>query len=128
FRAGSLGKCVFSYAVMRLFDRGVLSLDTPLMRYIGSYKRFNPTDARYSMITARMVLSHTSGLAEFQEFDTGEPVRLLFAPGSSFAYSGEGYWFLQKVMEELTGKPLEIIMQNEVFKPLHMVNSTYIQS
>jgi CubicO group peptidase (beta-lactamase class C family) len=128
FRAGSLGKCVFAYAILRLCDRGVLSLDTPLMRYMGTYNRFDAADPRYSMITARMVLSHTSGLAEFQEFNTGEPVRLLFTPGSSFAYSGEGYWFLQKVIELLTGKPLEIIMQDEVFKPLHMVNSTYIQS
>ncbi len=128
FRAGSLGKCVFAYAVMRLYDRGVLSLDTPLMSYIGSYKRFDPTDPRYSMITARMILSHSSGLAEFQEYDTGEPVKLLFAPGSSFAYSGEGYWFLQKVIEKLTGKPLETLMQDEVFKPLHMLHSTYVQS
>lgn len=128
FRAGSLGKCVFAYAVLRLYDRGILSLDTPLLRYIGSYRRFDVKDPRYSMITARMVLSHTSGLAEFQEFDTGEPVRLLFAPGSSFSYSGEGYWFLQKVVEKLTNKPLEQVMQEEVFKPLHMQSSTYMQN
>lgn len=127
FRAGSLGKCVFAYAVLRLYDRGVLSLDTPLLRYIGEYKRFDPKDPRYKMITARMVLSHTSGLAEFQEFDTGEPVRLLFAPGSSFSYSGEGYWFLQKVVEKLSNKPLEQVMQQEVFKPLQMESSTYVQ-
>lgn len=128
FRAGSLGKCVFAYAVLRLYDKGVLSLDTPLLRYIGAYKRFNAKDPRYSMITARMVLSHTSGLAEFKEFDTGEPVRLLFAPGSSFSYSGEGYWFLQKVIEKLTNKPFEQVMQEEVFKPLHMQSSTYVQN
>jgi CubicO group peptidase (beta-lactamase class C family) len=128
FRAGSLGKCVFAYAVLRLYDRGVLSLDTPLLRYIGTYKRFDAKDPRYNMITARMVLSHTSGLAEFQEFDTGEPVRLLFAPGSSFSYSGEGYWFLQKVVEKLMNKPLEQIMQEEIFKPLQMQSTTYVQN
>jgi CubicO group peptidase (beta-lactamase class C family) len=128
FRAGSLGKCVFAYAVLRLYDRGIISLDTPLMRYMGTYKRFDAKDPRYNMITARMVLSHTSGLAEFQEFDTGEPIRLLFAPGSSFSYSGEGYWFLQKVVEKLTNKPLEQLMQEEVFKPLHMESSTYVQN
>lgn len=128
FRAGSLGKCVFAYVVLRLYDKGILSLDTPLMSYIGTYKRFDAKDPRYNMITARMVLSHTSGLAEFQEFDTGEPVRLLFAPGSSFSYSGEGYWFLQKVVEKLTNKSLEQMMQEEVFKPLHMQGSTYVQN
>lgn len=128
FRAGSLGKCVFAYAVLRLYDRGVLSLDAPLLRYISAYKRFDAKDPRYSMITARMVLSHASGLAEFQEFDAGEPVKLLFAPGSSFSYSGEGYWFLQNVVEKLTNKPLEQVMQEEVFKPLQMQSSTYVQN
>ncbi|WP_143822140.1 serine hydrolase [Mucilaginibacter pedocola] len=128
FRAGSLGKTVFAYAVLRLCDRGVLSLDTPLMRYIGSYNRYDPKDPRYSMITARMVLSHTSGLAEFPDFETGEPVRLLFAPGSGYSYSGEGYWFLQKVVEKITAMPFEQLMQQEVFKPLGMQSSTYVQS
>lgn len=128
FRAGSLGKSVFAYAVLRLYDRGVLSLDTPLMRYIGTYNRFDMKDPRYSMITARMVLSHTSGLAEFPEFEMGEPVKLLFTPGSSYAYSGEGYWFLQKVIEKLTAKPFEQLMQEEVFKPLGMQSSTYVQN
>ena len=127
FRAGSLGKSVFAYAVLRLYDRGVISLDTPLMRYIGTYKRFDMNDPRYRMITARMVLSHTSGLAEFPEFETGEPVKILFAPGSAYSYSGEGYWFLQKVVEKLTAKPFEQLMQEEVFKPLDMQSSTYIQ-
>jgi CubicO group peptidase (beta-lactamase class C family) len=128
FRAGSLGKSVFAYAVLRLYDREVLSLDTPLMRYIGTYNRFDMKDPRYSMITARMVLSHTSGLAEFPQFETGEPVKLLFAPGSAYSYSGEGYWFLQKVVEKLTAKPFEQLMQEEVFKPLGMQSSTYVQS
>ncbi|MBK0377752.1 serine hydrolase [Mucilaginibacter segetis] len=128
FRAGSLGKCVFAYAVLRLYDRGVLSLDTPLMRYIGSYDRFDPTDPRYSMITARMVLSHTSDLAEFSEFDTHAPVKLLFAPGSAYSYSGEGYWFLQKVVEKLVHKLFEQLMQEEVFNPLGMHSSTYVQT
>jgi CubicO group peptidase (beta-lactamase class C family) len=128
FRAGSLGKSVFAYAVLRLYDRGVLSLDTPLMRYIGTYNRFDMKDPRYSMITARMVLSHTSGLAEFPEYETGDPVKLLFAPGSAYSYSGEGYWFLQKVIEKLTGKPFEQLMQQEVFKPLGMQSSTYVQN
>jgi CubicO group peptidase (beta-lactamase class C family) len=128
FRAGSLGKSVFAYAVLRLYDRGVLSLDTPLLHYIGTYNRFDMKDPRYSMITARMVLSHTSGLAEFPEFETGEPVKLLFAPGSAYSYSGEGYWFLQKVVEKITAKPFEQLMQEEVFKPLGMQSSTYVQT
>jgi CubicO group peptidase (beta-lactamase class C family) len=53
FEAASLSKCVFAYAVLRLHDRGVISLDTPLINYIGSYERFDSTDPRYAKITAR---------------------------------------------------------------------------
>jgi len=128
FRAGSLGKSVFAYAVMRLYDRGLISLDTPLMAYIVKYDRFDATDPRFAKITARMVLSHSSGLAEFSQFDTHAPVKLLFEPGSSFSYSGEGIWFLQKAVEKITDKPFEQLMQEEVFIPLKMSNSTYTET
>ncbi|HLK30102.1 MAG TPA: serine hydrolase [Puia sp.] len=52
----------FSYTVLRLYDKEILSLDTPLLHYIGNYNRFNAADPRYAKITARMVLRHTSGL------------------------------------------------------------------
>jgi CubicO group peptidase (beta-lactamase class C family) len=127
FHAGSLGKAVFAYAVMRLYDRGLINIDTPLLHYIGTYNRFDSTDTRYDKITARMVLSHSSGLAEFSEFGAAK-VKLLFEPGTSFSYSGEGIWSLQKVVEGILKKPFEQIMQEEVFKPLQMISSTYVQT
>ncbi|TFF33803.1 serine hydrolase domain-containing protein [Mucilaginibacter psychrotolerans] len=128
FRAGSLGKSVFAYAVMRLYDKGLISLDTPLMAYIGAYDRFDTTDPRFAKISARMVLSHSSGLAEFSQFDTHAPVKLLFEPGTSFSYSGEGIWFLQKAVEKIMKMPFEQLMQQEVFIPLEMSNSTYTET
>lgn len=127
FRAGSLGKCVFAYAIMKLYDRGVISLDTPLLNYVGSYNRFDANNPEFKKITARMVLSHTSGLSELQPLEKIK-ANLLFEPGSSFAYSGEGIWFLQKVVEKVLNKPIEQIMQEEVFRPLGMLNSTYVQN
>jgi CubicO group peptidase (beta-lactamase class C family) len=125
FKAGSLGKCVFAYEVLRLYDRGLVALDTPLLHYIGTYKRFKSNDPQFAKITARMVLSHTSGLPNFK--DTSR-ITLLFTPGSAFSYSGEGIWFLQKVVEKLLNKQLEDIMQEDVFGPLKMKNSTYIRN
>ncbi|RFZ95547.1 hypothetical protein D0C36_08515 [Mucilaginibacter conchicola] len=127
FRAGSLGKCVFAYAVLRLYDRGLIDLDKSLLNYIDNYNRFDNNDQRYRKITARMVLSHTSGLAEFSEMNEGK-VKLLFEPGITFSYSGEGVWFLQKVVEHILNKPFEDIMQQEVFIPLGMNSSTYVQT
>ncbi|MEO3402554.1 serine hydrolase [Mucilaginibacter sp. CAU 1740] len=126
-RAGSLGKCVFAYAVMKLYDRGVIALDTPLLNYIGNYVRFDPANPGFKKITARMVLSHTSGLGELKP-SADIKADLLFEPGRSFAYSGEGFWFLQKVVESLLNKPFEQIMREEVFSPLGMKNSTYVQT
>jgi len=124
FRAGSLGKSAFAYAVMRLSDRGLINIDSPLLHYIGSYKRFDATDPRLAKITARMILSHTSGL----EFYGDSTAKLIAEPGKVFSYSSEGYYFLQNVVEKIVNKPLEIIMQQEVFKPLNMTSSSYVKS
>lgn len=122
FEAASLSKCVFAYTVLRLYDRGVISLDTPLMHYIGQYNRFDSTDPRYALITARMVLRHTTGLPNWGD---DKYARLLFMPDSVYSYSGEGFQYLQHVVEKLTGKTLNELAQQEAFTPLGMTNSSY---
>lgn len=122
FEAASLSKCVFSYIVLRLYDRGIISLDTPLIHYIGSYNRFDSTDPRYAKITARMVLRHTTGLPNWGD---DKSARLLFTPDSVFSYSGEGFQYLQRVVEKLTDHSLNEIAAQEVFIPLGMTNSSY---
>jgi CubicO group peptidase (beta-lactamase class C family) len=124
FEAASLSKTVFAYAVLRLYDRGLISLDTPLLHYTGgTYERFTNPDPGYGKITARMALRHTTGLPNWGN-DSG--AALQFTPDSCFSYSGEGYWFLQRAVEEITGKPLNDVMQEEVFTPLGMKHSSYI--
>lgn len=125
FEAASLSKCVFAYAVLRLCDKGVISLDTPLIHYIGSYDRFDPTDQRYAKITARMVLRHTTGLPNWGD---DKVAKLIFAPDSTFSYSGEGFQYLQRVVEKLTNQSLNEIAGQEVFKPLGMTSSSYTWS
>lgn len=121
FEAASLSKCVFSYIVMRLYDRGVIKLDTPLMSYMGSYDRFDPKDPRYAKITARMVLRHTTGLPNWGD----KYASLIFTPDSTFSYSGEGFQYLQHTVERLTRKSLNELAQQEVFTPLGMLHSSY---
>ena len=62
FGAASLSKTVFAYAVLRLYDRGIIDIDTPLLNYMGSYERFDHANPNFAKITARMVLRHTTGL------------------------------------------------------------------
>lgn len=120
FQAASLTKPVVAYATLRLADRGVLDLDRPLWSY-----RPEPRlkrDPRGRKITARHVLSQTTGLPNWGK----KTLRTRFEPGERFGYSGEGFVFLQKVLEQLTGTPLHELARQEVFTPLGMARSSLI--
>ena len=129
FEAASFSKPVFAYAVMRLVEREVLDLEKPLMEYVSdeliekNFLRGKIEDDRFRKITARMVLSHTPG---FPNWRRGRPLSIDFEPGEKFSYSGEGFGFLQKVMEEISGMTLIEFMQTEVFDPLEMGSSSYV--
>ena len=140
FEAASVSKTVFAYAVMQLCDRATLSLDRPLTRY--TPERVLDGDPRLDLITARHVLSHTSG---FQNFRTrAEPLRIHFTPGERFEYSGEGYWYLQDVLTHLVGTvdrdrcgtyeagfkvcatDIDAYLKSNVLVPLQMHASSYV--
>jgi CubicO group peptidase (beta-lactamase class C family) len=100
FSAQSMSKPVFAYRVMKLCEQGVLDLDAPLTRYTPDI--FVKDDPRVHEITARRVLSHTTGLPGWRRAD--DPLRINFPPGSKWSYSGEGYYYLQSVVSRLTGR------------------------
>ena len=120
FESASLGKPVFAYAVLRLADAGVLSLDVPLQQYLPE----PVTDQRMKLITARMVLTHSTGFQN--EVMPGQTLAVHFEPGSRFSYSGAGYLYLERVVEQLTKKELTALMQELVFIPLGMRDSGYV--
>jgi CubicO group peptidase (beta-lactamase class C family) len=91
FEAQSMSKPVFAYAVMNLYEQGVIELDTPLTKYTS--ERLVTGDPRLDLITARRVLSHTSGLPNWRSKE--DPLRINFTPGEKYSYSGEGYWACQ---------------------------------
>ncbi len=128
FQAASLGKVVLAYVALRLHDRGVLDLDKPLLTY-APYPRLQP-DPRAARITARRVLTHTTGLPNWADNPLGpswdtSPLRLKYAPDSCWNYSGEGYVWLQKTLEHLTCKSWEKLAREEVFQPLGMKNTSF---
>lgn len=123
FSAASLSKTVFAYAVLQLVDQGKLDLDTPLTHYWPERVVTPTDDPRADQITARIVLSHRTG---FRNWRGDENLSIHFTPGERFSYSGEGYVYLQHVVEHIEGKPLNQIAQELVFTPLGMKDSTYI--
>ena len=122
FEAASLSKPVVAYAVLKLVDAGKLSLDVPLVKYLpGAYVE---NDERLSLITARRVLSHTAGLPNWRP--QGQPLKIYLTPGERFSYSGEGFVYLQKVVEHLTGETLDELVRKNVFEPLGMKSSSFV--
>lgn len=124
FEAASLSKPVFAYAVLKLADAGRLDLDAPLNKYLpGNYDVGE--DARLNQITARRVLSHTTGFPNWRpRGETG--LKIHFTPGERFSYSGEGYVYLSDAVERLTGEPFNDFMRRTVFAPLGMTESSFV--
>ena len=119
FSAASLSKCVFGYIVMQLSHDGIINLDTPLNDYF-IYEDINH-DERAAIVTARMVLSHTTGLPNWRN----GKLEFRDDPGNKYGYSGEGYVWLQRVVEHITGSDLESLAQKMVFEPLKMDRTSY---
>ncbi len=126
FAAASLSKPPFAYLVLKLADRGVLDLDTPLSQLDSRpYDAYglDSADDRLRQITARQVLSHSSGLGNWAPEDIG---RVSFDPGARWHYSGEGYLYLQRTVESLTEQPLHQLCEVEVFRPLGLQLTSYV--
>ncbi len=118
FEAASLTKQATAYAAHSLNQEGKLDLDKPLNDYAGGM-----TDAKAKTVTARHVLSHSSGFPNWR-FEKGAILVPAFDPGSQWNYSGEGYVYLSRVLEKITGKAYGEIIQQRVFDPLGMTNSS----
>lgn len=130
FAAASLTKPVFVAGVMALVDDGALELDRPLSEYLP--EPYLADDQRAAAITARMVLSHTTGFPNWREGsdDRVHPphgtLYLRWPPGTRWGYSGEGFSYLQQVVERLVAAPVADYLADVVFRPLGMTDSTFV--
>jgi len=130
--AASFSKVASAYLVMKLVDDRMMDLDRPVYQYLPKplpeYPRYGDlaNDERYKRITARMLLSHTSGFPNWRWFEDDRKLRIHFEPGSRFAYSGEGIDLLQLVVETITKEPLDALMRERVFTPLGMTHTSMI--
>jgi CubicO group peptidase (beta-lactamase class C family) len=133
FEAASLTKPFFAYFAMKLVDERVIDLDTPLVQYVpreeiekGLGHSMDLEGFRrdwFEKITARHVLSHSSGLPHGER---GTPYPIFFEPGTQYKYSADGYYFLQMAIEHLTGKKLDVLMKERVLDPLGMARSAMV--
>jgi CubicO group peptidase (beta-lactamase class C family) len=123
FEAASLSKPVFAYAVLKLVEQAKIGLDVPLVTYLPK-PYIDDGDRRLQKITARFVLSHRTGFPNWR--GNGNPLTIHFTPGERFSYSGEGFVYLQRVVEQIEGKSLNDVANALVFTPLGMTSSSYV--
>jgi CubicO group peptidase (beta-lactamase class C family) len=134
--AASITKSVFATYVMQLVERHEFDLDKPVAQQLPlpleNYEAYREKaselmkDPMWPTVTPRMLLSHTSGLANFAAIEPDKKMHLHFKPGTQFLYSGEGINLVQFVIEEQKKKPLDVLMQEAIFGPLGMTRTGII--
>ena len=128
FESGSLSKPAFAMLAMQLVQDGRLDPDRPLVDYLG--RDYLPDFPQHRLITARMALTHRTGLPNWRlgYAEAGGPLALRLPPGSEYTYSGEGILFLQRAIEELTEEPLDRLSQQRSFEPLGLQRTSFVWS
>ena len=129
----SLTKAAFAYMVLQLVDEGKIDLDRPIAEYLPSRcPTYNEGDRSWGtlkgeedwrLLTPRILLTHSSGLANLRFLEPDQKLRFHFKPGHGYAYSGEGYYLLQFVLEEGLGLDVKAEMQRRIFDRFGMPNT-----
>jgi CubicO group peptidase (beta-lactamase class C family) len=147
FQAASISKPVAALAALRLVEEGVLELDAPVNRYLQGWQIPENGFTAARPVTLRHLLTHTGGLTVhgFPGYAAGLPLPSVVAilngdppantrpvlvdtlPGSLWRYSGGGYTILQKVLEDVTGKPFPTLLRELVLDPVGMSLTSYEQ-
>jgi CubicO group peptidase (beta-lactamase class C family) len=126
----SLTKAAFAYLVMQLVDEGRVDLDAPIATYLPKplpdYRRYADLarDARWRKLTMRMLLSHTTGFANFRFIEPDRKLRFHRDPGTRYGYSGEGIMLAQFVLETGLGIDVGAQMQKRIFDRFGMKRSS----
>jgi len=122
YNVASLAKPMSAEVAIRLAASGVISLDEPMgLHWLDPDVKDDP---RSSLLTARHVLSHRSGLPNWR-WEDGGTLKFRNTPGAVFGYSGEGFEWLARVIEQKTAKPFEELAQTLVFDPNQMRDTSY---
>jgi len=126
----SLTKTAFTYMVMQLVDEGRLKLDASiadlLPRPLPEYGDYHDLagDPRWKELTLRILLTHTSGFANFRWLEEDGKLRFHYDPGTRYGYSGEGFYIAQLVLEEALGLDVGREMQTRVFDRFGMTRTS----
>jgi D-alanyl-D-alanine carboxypeptidase len=137
FRIGSVTKQYTAASIMKLAERGELSIDDDIGDYVPDFESGDRA------ITIRNLLNHTSGIPNYtaqpEFFGRGSPVNLTdgellefidgvpfdFEPNEGWNYSNTGYYLLGMIIEAADGRPYDRFVQEEFFDPLGLTRTRY---
>ncbi len=135
FDLASLTKAVATASIsMILYERGVLELEAPVVGIVPEFG--GHSDPRRASVTFRMLLAHSSGLPAYEKLFLRAPTHndllqaafttsLTANPATRAEYSDLGFILLATALERLTGEPLHVFCQREIFGPLAMTHTTF---
>jgi CubicO group peptidase (beta-lactamase class C family) len=139
----SITKTMTGIAIMQLRDRGLLSLDDPIVKYIPELRQVHDPFGDIGDVTLRHLMTHSAGFRgatwpwKDKPWQPHEPTRweqlaamfpyteIEFKPGSKWSYSNPGIIFLGRVIELLTGDSYEVYVDKNILKPLEMHESYF---
>jgi CubicO group peptidase (beta-lactamase class C family) len=133
-RIASIAKPMTAIAIMQLVEKGLLDLDEPIQRYIPDFPKQQKTQ-----ITTRQLLSHTSGIDDYKNtkeaqttkeydqlsaaVDVFKNRKLLFEPGTQYAYTTYGYTVLGLIIEKLSGQTYGEYMKTNIWDRAQMYHT-----
>jgi len=136
YRLGSVTKQFTAALVMQLVDSGRISLDDRISTRLAALPE------RWKPVTVRQLLNHTSGIPSYTDTPRGRrrfvedmtPDSIVletagdtldFAPGTKWNYDNTGYLLLGMLLERVTGKPYEALLEERLFRPVGMRETRY---
>ncbi len=134
FEIGSISKQFTSAAAMMLVQEDKLGLGDPIHQYLPDLP------SEWLGVTVRHLLTHTSGIPDYEEIRTYDVYRFRltpeeviqiahsrpmdFAPGMGWYYSNTGYFLLSMIIERIEGRPLGQVLKSRIFGPLEMTQTS----
>jgi CubicO group peptidase (beta-lactamase class C family) len=144
FHWASITKTLTAIGIVQLRDRGLVTLDDPIVKYVPELRKASNPFGPMQAITLRQLLSHSAGFRagtwpwggdeDWQPFEPPAWAQLVgmmpytrveFAPGSKYGYSNPGYVYLGRVIEDVMDEPFETYIDKEILRPLAMTRAFF---
>ena len=138
FHMASVSKPFVATAIVQLMEQGKLKLEDKLIDHL---PYFSMADHRHQRITLAQMLNHSSGIPNVEDYEWDKPqydegaaerysrsfaeAKLDFRPGKKFSYSNAAFDILCDVIAKASGMTFEDYIQQYIFEPVGMVNSTF---